>query len=139
MHERVYAHPFHPAPKLKAKMNANEAKATADFWRQTAWSALKDARAAEAAATATSDSDARAQLVAAANAALQAASAAEVARQQADANEKEKNAQVVAAQTTVECGLTQGKSVDCLMGQWKSTFDDCNEEAACDAGGAVVL
>ena len=120
-------------------MNANEAKAAADFWRQTAWSALKDARAAEATAAAMSDSDEHAQLEAAATAAMQAASAAEVARQQADANEAAKNAEVVAAQTTVECGLTQGKSVDCLTGQWESIFDDCDEAAACDFGGAVIL
>merc|ERR1712166_1674714 len=43
------------------------------------------------------------------------------------------------AEVEVECGLTQGKSVDCLVGEWTTDSDDCGNEGECDGGGTIML
>jgi hypothetical protein len=39
-------------------------------------------------------------------------------------------------QTSLECSLTQGKSVGCLVSEWSVSADGCAEQE-CDEGGVV--
>ena len=127
--------PPQPTDEEKVQMTANEAEVEARFWRETARRALLNARDAINAAEAADDESERERLLKAAELAVQASAAAEAARQDLDQTALAKEAAQQAVERTQECSLTQGKSIDCLVGDWTVSLDDCSSE--CDGGGAV--